>query len=97
MDRRELFKTLAGAAAVAGVSTTVSAYEAPGIVPPALFVFETAYQISAEPAARIVAAWTAAIADTPFAGVKAIVLAEGMTLHALAADGTILNREQVKP
>lgn len=99
MKRRELFSAIATAAAAAGLSNgeltaqTVSldVKELPAGAP-ALFVLETDQIISNEVAELLRAQLDEALKDTPLAGVKTIVLSEGMKLTLLDAHGRPLNR-----
>lgn len=93
MDRRELFKTIAGVAAASGVVGTVQVAEAGPQTVPALAVFECDGPISQSTAARISTYFETAMQDTPFKGMKAIVLDGTMRLTLLDAEGRVLNRE----
>lgn len=91
MNRRELFKAVVGVAAAFGVAVKASVIEEPE-KRPALAVFELPGILSADACARIQEQWTHMTTGTPFEGVKAVILMEGMKLTMLAEDGSVLNR-----
>lgn len=93
MERRELFKTIAGIAAGAGVVGTVKVAEASERTVPALAIIETSKVLSRDTAERISVMFAKALEDTPFKGMKAIVLSDGLKLTMLDAQGRVLNRE----
>lgn len=93
MDRRDLFKTIAGVAAGAGVVGTVQVAEASERTVPALAILECPGVITNDIAERLVAQFENGLDGGPFAGMKVIVLSSGMKLTMLDAQGHVLNRD----
>lgn len=91
MNRRELFTTIARTAAASGVTVTAASY-APQDEKPALVVIECDHAISNLTAERLQRAWEDGTKGTPFEGVKAIVLTEGLKLTMLDATGKPIHR-----
>jgi hypothetical protein len=92
MDRRELFKTIAGVAAGAGVVGTVKVAEASVQSKPALVILEVPGHISTQTAARLRDHMDGVLDSTPFAGMKTLVLSDGVRLTMLDSDGRVLNQ-----
>lgn len=90
MNRRELFQVVAGVASTAGVTVQASTIDADA--KPAFALIEVHERVSHDTAARILQNWEALTAGTVMAGVKALVLDQGMTLTLLDANGRPLNR-----
>lgn len=91
-----MFKAVAGVAAASGVELKASTYEEP-TSKPALVVLEYPGTLSGDTCARISYGFTQALLGTPFEGVKALVLTDGMKLTLLDKDGHVLNRTLEEP
>lgn len=90
MNRRELFKRLAGATAAAGIAPIAAeAHEAPCDPKRALVVVSLERHFSVSSRQHILDAWNKVTAGTAWEGVRAIVLDAGMKLevHDLARFG----------
>jgi anti-sigma-K factor RskA len=94
VNRRELFRSIVGAAAAAGVTVKASSLDEPTdpTKRPALVVLECSGSMSQVACANLTRNWKHAVEGTVFEGVKAVVLGDGMRLTVVAEDGTILNR-----
>jgi hypothetical protein len=96
MKRRELFEKVATVAAGAGLVrvSTATAVQTSTSAKPALAVFECQGNISLAQAENIKASWDyVAAKGSPFEGVIALVLSDGIKLTLLDANGHVLNRE----
>ena len=91
MNRRELLQRVVGVAAASGVVVKASSYDGPP-EKPALIVFESDDYLSNATCARITSYWEESLKDTPFQGIKAVVLTGGLRLTMLDANGHVLNR-----
>lgn len=93
MNRREVFKAVAGVAAAAGVKVEASTVNHP-TGKPALAIFEVPVGqfLSQDASARLAAAWENLSKGTAFEGTKALVLDNGLKLTLIDADGHVLNR-----
>lgn len=90
MNRRELFQTIAVTVAGAGVAdVSLSAVSAEAR--PALIVLEQANPVSPQMAENLARSLEFAIKDTPFQGLRCVVLSGGTKMTILDASGKALN------
>lgn len=100
MNRRDLMKRIVGVSAFAGTSVQVSTVSAAtpedSSGKPAVAVIECEQPLSQETASRLQAGLEHALENTPFKGLKVIVLGDGLHMTFLDAHGRILN-ERLDP
>ena len=92
MQRRELFQGIAATVAASGVGLTKASVVEATDLKPALAVLEFAGPLSVDMAERLRQQFEQGLQGTPFEGVKALVLSDGLTLTLLDANGRVLNR-----
>lgn len=92
MNRRDLIRTLLGTAAAGGTVMTATVTEAAPENQPFLLILESPGPISVATRDHIKQAMSDALAGTAFAGVRTIVLSDGVTLKTIGADGRLLTQ-----
>lgn len=92
MNRRELFRSIAGVAAASGVTGTVKASTIDADPKPALAIIECDRAIADHTAQYLMRAFEETFKGTPFEGLKALMLCDGLKLTLLDANGHVLNR-----